>query len=63
MVRTEFQIILHQIGEFGALVFVIPFLMMLLNRYKFKRLDKLGIWVIIIITLIIDGYLLVSWFK
>ena len=54
---------LHMVGEFGALVLVVPFLLMLLNRYKFKRLDKIGIWLIIIITLMIDGYLLMSWFK
>ena len=53
---------LHILGELGALIFVIPFLLMLLNRYSFKRLDKIGIWLIIIVTLIIDGYLLVSWF-
>jgi hypothetical protein len=53
--------LLHIFGELGALVFVVPFLLMLLNRYSFKRLDKIGIWVIIIVTLIIDGYLLFSW--
>ena len=61
--RKNYQVMLHILGEFGALVFVIPFLLMLLNRYKFKRLDKIGIWVIIIVTLIVDGYLLFSWFN
>ena len=63
MVRSKYQIILHQLGELGALILVVPFLLTLLNRYKFKRLDKIGIWLIIIVTLIIDGYLLMSWFS
>ena len=61
--RSRFQILLHQLGELGALILVVPFLLMLLNRYSFKRLDKIGIWLIVIVTLIIDGYLLVSWFE
>jgi len=60
--RSRFQIILHQIGELGALLLVVPFLLMLLNRYRFKRLDKIGIWLMIVVTLMIDGYLFMSWF-
>ena len=46
---------------FGELVLMIPFLLNIL-KYKLKPFDRYGILLIIVGTLIIDGYLLISWF-
>ena len=53
---------LHIITEFGAIILMIPFYLKILFKYKLQLFDKFGMIFIIIMTIIIDGYLLISWF-
>lgn len=53
---------LHIIGEFLALILVIPFLISLLIKKSLSKFDKFFILMIIIFTAMIDGYLLATWF-
>ncbi len=51
----------HIIGEIMALIFVVPFLSYLLCRYNFTILEQIVLYLIIIFTIIIDGWLLYQW--
>jgi len=53
---------IHMITELLAVIVIVPFLINLLFKYKFKPLDKYGIILFIILTIIIDGYLFFTWF-
>lgn len=54
--------IIHQITELLAVIIIVPFLINLLYKYKFKQFDKNFLIFFIIITIIIDGYLFFTWF-
>lgn len=53
---------IHILFEFLAIILLVPFFISLLMKYKFKIIDKYLLIVIIIITIIVDGYLFFSWF-
>lgn len=55
--------IIHQITELLAVILLVPFLISLLYKYKFKDFDKNFLILIIILTIIIDGYLFFTWFN
>jgi hypothetical protein len=54
---------IHMLFEFLALTILIPFFIHLLIKYKFKYFDKYFLILIILTTLLVDGYLLFSWFR
>ena len=53
---------IHMITELLAVIIIVPFLINLLFKYKFKPFDKYFLLLFIIITIIIDGYLFFTWF-
>jgi len=53
---------IHIITELSAVLLIVPFLISLLFKYKFKTFDKYILIIIIILTIIIDGGLLINWF-
>jgi len=56
------QKLIHIITELSAILLIVPFLISLLFKYKFKPFDKYILIVIIILTIIVDGGLLINWF-
>lgn len=54
---------IHQITELLAVILIVPFLLHLLYKYKFKPFDKYFLILFIIATLVIDGYLFFTWFE
>lgn len=55
------QRLLHQITELLAIIILVPFLLHIIIKYKLEKIDKYIIIVIIILTLLIDGYLFLTW--
>lgn len=53
---------IHMVFEFLAIIIIVPFLIRLLKIYNFNFYDKLMIKILIITTIIVDGYLFFSWF-
>jgi hypothetical protein len=53
---------IHMLFEFLAVIILVPFFISLLYKYNFDIYDKLMIKLIIIITILVDGYLFFSWF-
>lgn len=54
---------IHIIFEFLAIVILVPFFIHLLVKYNFNLFDKYFLIIIIIVTIIVDGYLLFTWFR
>lgn len=54
---------IHMIFEFLAVTILVPFFIHLLVKYKFKLFDKYFLTIIIITTIIVDGYLFFTWFR
>lgn len=54
---------IHMLFEFLAVTILVPFFIHLLISYKFNFFDKYFLIIIIITTIIVDGYLFFSWFK
>lgn len=54
---------IHIIFEFLAVTILVPFFIHLLLKYKFKFFDKYFLIIIILTTIIVDGYLFLSWFR
>lgn len=54
---------IHIIFEFLAVTILVPFFIHLLTKYKFKFFDKYFLIIIIITTIIVDGYLFFTWFR
>lgn len=54
---------IHIIFEFLAVTILVPFFIHLLLKYKFKFFDKYFLIIIIVTTIIVDGYLFFSWFQ
>jgi len=54
---------IHMITELLAVILIVPFLINILYKYKFKPFDKYFLILFIIATIIIDGYLFFTWFK
>lgn len=61
--RTTFQKNLHIIGEAAALFILTPYFIYFLYKYnnKITTIDYGFILTIIITTILVDGYLLLSW--
>lgn len=53
---------IHMFTELLAVILIVPFLLHILSKYKFKPFDRYFIILIIIATIIIDGYLFFTWF-
>lgn len=54
---------IHILFEFLAITILVPFFIHLLAKYKFQFFDKYFLTFIIVSTIIVDGYLFLSWFK
>ena len=54
---------IHILFEFLAVTILVPFFIHLLARYKFKFFDKYFLIIIILTTIIVDGYLFFTWFR
>ncbi len=52
----------HIFGEIMALIIVVPFLLHLLYKYKFNDIERMILILMIIFTILIDGWLLIQWF-
>lgn len=52
---------IHMLFEFLAVALLVPFFISLLFKYNFEKFDKYFLFIIIITTIIIDGYLFFSW--
>lgn len=54
---------IHMLFELLAIVLLVPFFIRLLFKYKFDMVDKYFLIIVIITTIVVDGYLFFSWFK
>lgn len=53
---------IHMTFELLAIIIIVPFFISLLINYNFSSFDKYFIILFIITTIIVDGYLFISWF-
>jgi hypothetical protein len=56
---------IHIITEFLAVTILVPYFLYFLYKYgnKISLLDKIFISIFIILTILIDGYLFITWFN
>jgi hypothetical protein len=54
---------LHIVFEIIAVFILVPFFIYLLNKHNFNYIEKTMLILIIIGTLLVDGYLLFKWIK
>ena len=58
---AEEQRQLHIYTEFMAIFLLVPYLIYLLYKYSLSLVDRIIISVIILLTALVDGYLLFTW--